>query len=53
MSDGKILGEYSGMYHSAMAGTRLPRILLPVWFQEKLGQKRNLHGMWKTEVKQQ
>lgn len=35
------------------AGTRLPRILLPLWFQEKLGQKRNLHGMWKTEVKQQ
>lgn len=35
------------------AGTRLPRIPFPVWFHEKLGQKRNLHGMWKVQVKLQ
>lgn len=35
------------------AGTRLPRISFTECFQEKLDQKRNLHGMRKTKVKQQ
>ena len=41
------------LYQLRWAGTRLPRISFTAWFQEKLDQKRNLHGMRKTKVKQQ